>query len=141
MMGKVSKLIIIRLLPVLLIIASALAYVSHIESPGAYVMRNAVPMIILLFLSMATLYWGGGSWIGAGWRWPLGTLGFAIPALGLSLYLHFAYSIDLNGMFSNAEHSQALFRFLPIYTGRRRCNRICDWMDRWPQYLKLRDVI
>jgi hypothetical protein len=105
MMGKVSKLIIIRLLPVLLIIVLALAYISHIESSGAYTMRNAVPMIILFVLSIATLYWGDGSWIGAGWRWPLSTLGFAISSLGLSLYLHFAYSINLNDMFSNAEYS------------------------------------
>jgi hypothetical protein len=47
---------------------------------------------------------------------PLGTLGFAIPVLGLSLYLHYAYSVDLDGMFSGSEHPQALFRFLPLYT-------------------------
>lgn len=115
-MGKVSKLIVIRLLPVLLVTASAIAYISHIEGPDAYALRNAVPMIIVLILSAITLYRGGGSWGGAGWRLPLGTLGFAIPALGLSLYLHYGYSVDLDGMFSGAEHPLALFRFLPLYT-------------------------
>jgi len=115
-MGKVSKLIVIRLLPVLLVTASAIAYISHIEGPDAYALRNAVPMIIVLMLSAITLYRGGGSWGGAGWRLPLGTLGFAIPALGLSLYLHYGYSVDLDGMFSGAEHPLALFRFLPLYT-------------------------
>ena len=115
-MGKVSKLIVIRLLPVLLVTASAIAYISHIEGPDAYALRNAAPMIIVLILSAITLYRGGGSWSGAGWRLPLGTLGFAIPALGLSLYLHYGYSVDLDGMFSGAEHPLALFRFLPLYT-------------------------
>lgn len=115
-MGKVSKLIVIRLLPVLLVTASAIAYISHIEGPDAYALRNAVPMIIVLILSAITLYRGSGSWSGAGWRLPLGTLGFAIPALGLSLYLHYGYSVDLDGMFSGAEHPLALFRFLPLYT-------------------------
>ncbi len=115
-MGKESRLIAIRLLPVLLITASAIAYISHIEGPDAYAIRNAVPMIVLAFLSAITLYRGGGSWSGAGWRLPLGTLGFAIPALGLSLYLHYGYSVDLDGMFSDVEHPQALFRFLPLYT-------------------------
>ena len=47
---------------------------------------------------------------------PLGTLGFAIPALGLSAYLHYAYSINLNDMFSDAEYPDRVFRFLPVYT-------------------------
>ncbi len=115
-MGKVSKRIVIRLVPVLLITASAIVYISHIEGPDAYALRNALPMIVFLVLSAITLYRGGGNWGGTGWCLPLGTLGFAIPALGLSLYLHYGYSVDLDGMFSGAEHPQALFRFLPVYT-------------------------
>jgi len=115
-MAKVSKLIVIRLLPVLLITASAIATTSHVEGPDAYAIRNAVPMIVFSILSAITLYRGSGSWGGAGWRLPLGTLGFAIPVLGLSLYLHYAYSVDLDGMFSGGEQPQALFRFLPLYT-------------------------
>ena len=115
-MGKVSNLTLIRLLPILLISAAAIAYVADVEGPGAYVLRNAVPLVVLVVLSAVTLYRGGGSWNGAGWRWPLGTLGFAIPALGLSLYLHYAYSIDLESLFGAARHPEELFRYLPIYT-------------------------
>jgi hypothetical protein len=115
-MAKASKLIPIRFAPVLLITAAAMAYINDIEGPDAYAVRNAAPIIILIVLSALTLYHGKGSWIGTGWRWPLGTLGFAIPALGLSLYLHYAYSVDLDGMFSNAKNPRALFRYLPIYT-------------------------
>ncbi len=115
-MGKVSNQTLIRLLPVLLITAAAIAYVADVEGPDAYVLRNAVPLVILVVLSAITLFRGGGSWNGAGWRWPLGTLGFAIPALGLSLYLHYAYSIDLESLFGAARYPEELFRYLPIYT-------------------------
>ncbi len=106
----------IRLLPVLLISIAAMAYVAEVEGRDEYVIRNIVPMLIVIALSAVTLYKGGGRWAGAGWRWPLGTLGFAIPALGLSLYLHYGYAADLEGMFSDAVYPLQLFRFLPAYT-------------------------
>lgn len=106
----------IRLLPVLLIAAAAVAYVADVEGPDAYAMRNAAPLMLLVALSALTLYRGEGSWIAAGWCWPLGTLGFAIPALGLSLYLHYAYSVDLENLFGAATQPLELFRYLPIYT-------------------------
>lgn len=115
-MVKGQKLIMIRLLPVLLIAAAAIAYLADVEGPDAYVMRNAAPLMLLVALSALTLYLGNGSWTGAGWRWPLGTLGFAIPALGLSLYLHYAYSVDLESLFAAATQPLELFRYLPIYT-------------------------
>jgi hypothetical protein len=40
--------------------------------------------------------------------------GFAIPALGLTLYLHYAYAVNLDGMFDAGAGD--LFRFLPYYT-------------------------
>ena len=116
MMSKLSNLTLIRLLPVLLVIAAAYFYIAAVEEPDAYLLRNAVPLIALVVLSATTLYRGGGSWHGAGWGWPLGTLGFAIPALGLSLYLHFAYSVRLDTLFGAATNPQELFRYLPIYT-------------------------
>ena len=67
-------------------------------------------------LALLTLYRGGGKWSGAGLRMPLGTLGFAVPALGLSLYLHFAYSVNLGGMFTDAPYPERVFRYLPLYT-------------------------
>lgn len=109
-------LYVIRLLPVLLVTIAAMAYVVHVEGRDAYVTRNITPMLIVIALTAVTLYKGGGSWTGAGWRWPLGTLGFAIPALGLSLYLHYGYAVDLEGMFNDAIYPLQLFRFLPAYT-------------------------
>ncbi len=115
-MAKRINLILIRLLPVLLIVTAATAYMVDVEGRDAYAIRNAAPLILLVVLSAVTLLRGEGSWIGAGWRWPLATLGFAIPALGLSLYLHYAYSIGLESLFGAARHPQEVFRYLPIYT-------------------------
>ena len=47
---------------------------------------------------------------------PLGTLGFAIPALGLSIYLHYAYAVNLNDLFGDVQYPDRVFRFLPAYT-------------------------
>lgn len=95
---------------------AAMVYVRHVEGSSAYVLRNIVPMLLVVALSAVTLYKGRGSWTGAGWRWPLGTVGFAIPALGLSLYLHYGYAVNLDGMFHDALYPLQLFRFLPAYT-------------------------
>ena len=111
-----SPLILVRLLPVLLLTAAALAYVFHVEGTDSYAWRNTVPILAVLILGLITLYRGDGKWSGAGFSWPLGTIGFAIPALGLSLYLHYGYTIDLYGMYSQAVYPEALFRFLPLYT-------------------------
>ena len=105
-----------RLLPALFVTVAAMAYVAYVEGTDAYVVRNVIPMLVVIILSAVTLYKGGGSWTGAGWRWPLGTVGFAIPALGLSLYLHYGYAVDLEGMFDDSIYPQELFRFLPAYT-------------------------
>ena len=109
-------LVAFRLLPALFVTVAAMAYVAYVEGTDAYVVRNVIPMLVVIILSALTLYKGGGSWTGAGWRWPLGTVGFAIPALGLSLYLHDGYAVDLEGMFDDAIYPQELFRFLPAYT-------------------------
>jgi len=109
-------LIFIRLTPVMLVTAAAMAYVASVEWPGPYVAHNLLPMLVVIALSATTLYRGGGRWNGSGWRWPLGTLGFALPAIGLSLYLHYAYAVDRDGMASEAIDPAALFRYLPVYT-------------------------
>ena len=108
--------ILVRILPVLFVTVAGIFYVVHVEGEDSYAVRNAMPMLLLLVLAALTLYKGGGQWAGAGWRWPLGTLGFAIPALGLSLYLHYGYSVDLDGMVSESVYPRELFRFLPAYT-------------------------
>lgn len=109
-------LLMFRLLPVLCVVAAAIAYVVHVEAGQAYVFRNVVPMLVVVLLAIAALWRGGGHWEGAGWRWPLATAGFAIPAVGLSLYLHYGYATDMNGMVSDAVFPEELFRYLPIYT-------------------------
>jgi hypothetical protein len=115
-MSPVAKMILVRLLPVLLVIAAAMTYAASIERGDAYLLRNLIPMLAIVVLSIVTLVRGKGRWTGAGWRLPLGTIGFALPALGLSMYLHYGYSIDLHGMVSESVFPQELFRYLPLYT-------------------------
>ena len=110
------RLITVRLLPLILLTGAAGAWFNDVQGGGPYVLRNFVPLIIMLLFALVTLLRGQGSWTGSGWRLPLGTLGFSIPALGLAVYLHYAYSVNLNGMFDAAESPLALFRFLPYYT-------------------------
>ena len=111
-----ASLTVLRLLPVLLVILTAASWFAVVEEDGPYLARNLIPLLVLLALALITLYRGGGKWSGAGMRMPLGTLGFAVPALGLSLYLHFAYSVNLNDMFSNSQFPGRVFRYLPLYT-------------------------
>lgn len=116
-MMRMLRLVLIRLLPVLLLIVAAMFYVASIERSNAYLWRNFLPLLAVVVLALVTLLRGRGAWTGRGWRMLLGTVGFAIPALGLSMYLHYGYSIDLNGMVSRSIYPQELFRFLPMYTG------------------------
>ena len=106
-----------RLMPVLFVTAAAAFWIYDVQDGGPHATINFIPLAVLLLLSAWTLYRGDGKWSGSGPRMPLGTLGFAVPALGLSLYLHYAYSINLNDMFTDAEHPDRVFRYLPLYTG------------------------
>jgi hypothetical protein len=115
-MSSPASVFIVRLLPVILVSVAASAYIVEIEGNNAYPLRNIVPMLAIIVLSAITLIKGAGRWTGSGWCWPLGTLGFAIPAMGLSLYLHYGYAVDLNGMYSESVYPRELFRYLPGYT-------------------------
>ncbi|MBJ88704.1 MAG: hypothetical protein CMO98_02500 [Woeseia sp.] len=106
----------IRLMSVVFVTVGAMIYVLKVESGVAYPFRNLVPMLVVILLTAITLKKGGGQWAAAGWCWPLGTLGFAIPAIGLSLYLHYGYEVDLNGMYSESIYPNEVFRYLPFYT-------------------------
>lgn len=106
----------VRLLPVVMLVVAAAVWINDVQDGGPYVMRNLVPPLVMVLLAVFTLQRGAGTWSGAGWKLPLGTFGFAVPALGLSIYLHYAYAVNLNGLFTGATNPGELFRFLPLYT-------------------------
>lgn len=107
---------LLRLVPVVLVIAAAGWWFAEVQDYGPWVLRNLLPLAVLVCLAWLTLRRGGGTWSGAGMRMPLGTLGFAIPALGLAAYLHYAYAVNLHDMFSDALFPERVFRYLPAYT-------------------------
>jgi len=109
-----AKRVLVGLLPVVGLVLAAAYWTNDVQEGGPYVMRNLVPPLMIVFLSALTLWRGRGHWSAKGWQMPLGTLGFAIPAIGLSAYLHYAYSVNLDGMFD--EGGGQLFRYLPYYT-------------------------
>ena len=111
-----ARLTVIRVLPLVLLTVAAAVWFNDVQQGGPYVLRNLLPPAVLLLLATIVVWRGDGHWTGRGWRWPLGLVGFAIPALGLSLYLHYAYSVNLDGMFDDAEQPAQVFRFLPAYT-------------------------
>jgi len=115
-MTDVIKLTVWRLLPVILVSIAAAFWFNDVQAAGPYVLRNLVPLAILVLLSAFVLYRGGGHWGGSGKRLPLGVLGYAIPALGLAAYLHYAYSVNLNDMFTDAAYPDRVFHYLPFYT-------------------------
>ena len=108
--------LLIRLMPVILLVLAAGLWFSEVQQSGPWLVRNLLPLAVLVVLSYLTLRRGGGTWSGAGMRMPLGTLGFAIPALGLAAYLHYAYAVNLNDMFGDAPFPDRVFRYLPAYT-------------------------
>lgn len=110
------RLTLLRLMPLILLVIAAALWINEVQGGGPYVLRNLLPLALLLALAVLTLQRGAGRWTGSGWRLPLGTLGYAVPALGLSVYLHYAYSVNLNDLFSGAKNPGQLFRFLPAYT-------------------------
>jgi len=115
-MTKSLPLYLVRLLPVVLLALAATAYIFHVEGDNAFARQNASPIFVVVLLALITLVRGSGRWTDSGWSWPLATFGFAIPALGLSMYLHYGYATDMNGMYSNSIYPRELFRYLPAYT-------------------------
>ena len=105
-----------RLAPLLFIVLAAAFWFNEVQGGGPHVVRNLLPLGMLVALAWFTLFKGGGAWSGSGARWPLATLGFAIPVLGLGIYLHYAYSVNLNDMFTDAAYPDRIFRYLPVYT-------------------------
>ncbi len=116
MTSNAVKLVVLRLLPVVLVAVAAAFWFNDVQQGGPYVWRNLLPLAVLVLMSGVTLFHGGGRWTGSGIRLPLGVAGYAVPALGLALYLHYAYSINLNDMFTDAASPDRVFRYLPVYT-------------------------
>jgi hypothetical protein len=113
-MQPVARRVVRKLLPLVAAIVLLVAWFVRVEESSAWVARNAAPPALVVLLSAAVLIRGGGRFTGNGWREPLAVAGFALPAIGLSAYLHYAYAVNLDGMF--AEGPGDLFRFLPVYT-------------------------
>ncbi|MEM9335960.1 MAG: hypothetical protein AAGA33_14030, partial [Pseudomonadota bacterium] len=77
---------------------------------GPYLLRNLLPPSLVILLVWFGLRRGPRP------RLLLPAVGFAIPAIGLSAYLHYAYSVNLNELFAGSTQPEQIFRFLPIYT-------------------------
>lgn len=107
---------LVRLLPLVLGVILIGAWFADVQESGPYVARNLLPPAFVIVLSGWILKSNGGSWRVQDWRVPLATIGYSIPAIGLSSYLHYAYSVNLDGLFADATRPGELFRFLPIYT-------------------------
>jgi len=114
--GDTVKFTAWRLFPVVFISMAAAFWFNDVQQGGPYVLRNLVPLAILVLLSALVLIRGGGHWAGSSKRTTLGLIGYSIPALGLAIYLHYAYSVNLNEMFTDAAHPERIFQYLPIYT-------------------------
>ncbi|MEL7296224.1 MAG: hypothetical protein AAGJ86_01115 [Pseudomonadota bacterium] len=70
---------------------------------------NATPMVVALvayvFISRR----------GLDTRFWFALIGFCLPAIGLSAYLHLSFLFDWQGIASNAITPELLFTYLPIY--------------------------
>jgi len=108
--------VLVRLLPFALGLAVLGAWFADIQQSGPYVFRNLVPPAMVLLPLGFALWRGQGRFADADLRMLLATAGFAIPSIGLSVYLHYAYSVNLNDLFEGSRAPLEVFRFLPIYT-------------------------
>lgn len=115
-MSEATRQTFARLLPVVLGVIVLGAWFADVQRSGPYVLRNLLPPAFIVVLCAAILRKNGGRWTSRDWRLPLATVGYAIPALGLSVYLHYAYAVNLDALFAGADRPAELFRFLPLYT-------------------------
>ena len=71
-MNASTRYLIVRLLPVVLITIAAGAWFHDVQQGGPWVVRNLIPLAVLLLLSYLTLRRGQGHWSGSGLRMPFG---------------------------------------------------------------------
>ena len=107
---------LVRVLTLALPLAAAGVFIADVESGLDTVPRNLVPLAITLLLGVNALVRNGAGWWSPEPRWSLVMLGFAIPAVGLSLYLHVLWQFDIDGLRSGATQTRLLFAYLPLYT-------------------------
>ncbi len=86
------------------------AWFADVQGDGPYLLRNLLPPLVAVGLVYLGLRRGPRP------KLLLSAAGFAIPAVGLSAYLHYAYSVNLNELFAGSSQPGEVFRFLPIYT-------------------------
>ncbi len=119
--------LLLRLLPLVASFVVLITWFNEVEQGGPWVLRNALPPALVVLLSTIVLVRGGGRWTRQGWREPLAVAGFAVPAIGLSSYLHYAFAVNLDDMFSSG--AGQLFRFLPVYTiGAGAIGAVIGWI-------------
>ncbi len=86
------------------------AWFADVQGEGPYLLRNLLPPLAAIALVYLGLRGGHRP------KLLLAAAGFAIPAIGLSTYLHYAFSVNLNDLFAESSQPGEVFRFLPIYT-------------------------
>lgn len=102
--------------PPVLLLGIAAAIIIGVEDSGPFVSRNLVPVLIAFLLVLWALGPLGRHRRDAMRRRILGAIGFALPAVGLSLYLHLGLALEWDGMVNPTRTPELLFRFLPYYT-------------------------
>lgn len=107
-----SKSRSVLLLDVLCILATAaFVWLIYRGNPTACChARNALPLLVAL-----AIYGFVSRRSGSKAKHWLAWVGFCIPALGLSTYLHLAFLLDWQQIATNAITPALLFQFLPIY--------------------------
>ena len=106
----------IRAATLALPLAAVGVFIAEVETGLDTTLRNLAPLLLTLGLGVIALVRNRSDWWQPDARWPLATLGFALPAVGLSLYLHVLWHYDVDGLASKARDPRLLFAWLPLYT-------------------------
>ena len=108
--------VVVRTLIVALPLVAVALFIADVEAELDTVARNVAPLLLVVVLAAVSLIRNGGRWWRPDARWPLAVLGFALPAVGLSVYLHGLWHYDVDELRSAARDQRLLFAYLPLYT-------------------------
>ncbi|MEM8983060.1 MAG: hypothetical protein AAGC71_08545 [Pseudomonadota bacterium] len=97
----------------LLAVGAGIVVIEHGLGTSA---RNIAPLFIVLLGAAVALWRNNGRWWHPEARWILMTIGFAVPSVGLSLYLHYRWALDIDAVRTSARNVRLLFAWLPAYT-------------------------